>query len=93
VSGFRIAVGELRVGARNLHRDQPGPLTDDQHADALLVAEVAAPLIITMQADAVPRQPGPELEAGGNVRCVVHQAAGMVAVPTRSAPRKRHRGA
>ena len=79
VFGFPVAVGDVRVGALNLYRDRPGPLTADQHADALVVAEVAARSIIAMQADAVPGELGAELEAG-NFRFVVHQAAGMVAV-------------
>ena len=80
VFGFPVAVGDVRVGALNLYRDRPGPLTADQHADALVVAEVAARSIIAMQAVAVPGELGAELEAGGNFRFVVHQAAGMVAV-------------
>ena len=42
------------VGALNLYRDQPGPLTDDQHADAVVLAGVAARAIIGMQAAATP---------------------------------------
>jgi GAF domain-containing protein len=80
VFGFPVAVGEVRVGALYLYRDRPGPLTSEQHADALLVAQVAARSIIAMQADAVPGELGAELEAGGDFRFVVHQAAGMVAV-------------
>jgi GAF domain len=80
VFGFPVAIGEIRVGALNLYRNRPGPLTAVQHADALMVAQVAARSIITMQAGAVPGQLGPALEAGGNFRFVVHQAAGMVAV-------------
>lgn len=80
VFGFPIAVGDVRVGALNLYRDRAGPLTADQHADALIVAAVAARSIIAMQAGAVPGQLGDELEAGGDFRFVVHQASGMVAV-------------
>ena len=80
VFGFPIAVGDIHLGALNLYRDRPGPLTADQLADALVVADVAAHAIITMQADAVPGTLGRELESGGNFRFVVHQAAGMVAV-------------
>ena len=54
VFGFPVSVGDVHLGALNLYRDRPGPLTDDQHADALVVADVAARAIITMQADAVP---------------------------------------
>jgi hypothetical protein len=44
------------------------------------MADVAARAIITMQAAAEPGELGPELEASGNFRFVVHQAAGMVSV-------------
>ena len=80
VFGFPVSIGEVHLGALNLYRDRPGALTDDQHADALVVADVAARAIITMQADAAPGELGPALESNGNFRFVVHQAAGMVAV-------------
>jgi GAF domain-containing protein len=80
VFGFPVTVGDVRLGALNLYRDRPGPLTADQRADALVVAEVAARSILNMQADAVPGTIGVDLEAGANFRFVVHQAAGMVAV-------------
>ena len=77
VFGFPVAVGDIRVGALNLYRDRPGPLTADQHADALVVAEVAARSIIAMQADAVPG----ELGAG---------ARGWRKLPFRCPPGRRH---
>jgi hypothetical protein len=80
VFGFPVGVGDVRLGALNMYRDRPGALTADQYADALVVADVAARAIMLMQADAVPGTLGAELEAGGNFRFVVHQAAGMVAV-------------
>jgi GAF domain-containing protein len=80
VFGFPVAVGDVHLGALNLYRDRPGPLTSEQHADALVVADVAARAIITMQAAAAPGELAPELEASGNFRFVVHQAAGMVSV-------------
>ena len=80
VFGFPVAVGDVHLGALDLYRDRPGPLTDDQDADALAMADVAARAIITMQAAAAPGDLGPELEVAGNFRFVVHQAAGMVAV-------------
>jgi len=45
-----------------------------------VVAQVAARAVLTMQADAMPGALGEAIEAGGNFRFVVHQAAGMVAV-------------
>ena len=80
VFGFPISAGGVHVGALNLYRDRPGPLTDDQLADAVVMAGVAARSIISMQADAEPGALAPGLEAAGNFRFVVHQAAGMVAV-------------
>lgn len=79
VFGFPVSIDELHFGALNLYRDRPGPLTDDQHADALVVANVAARAIMRMQSAAAPGALGPELEFG-NFRFVVHQAAGMIAV-------------
>jgi GAF domain-containing protein len=80
VFGFPVTVGDVRVGALNLYRDRPGPLTDNQKADAMAVAGIAARAIVQMQADAEPGVLGAELEVGTNFQFVVHQAAGMVAV-------------
>lgn len=80
VFGFPLRVGAVRLGALNLYRDRSGPLTDDQHADALVMADVAAQSVLVMQAKAPEGQLAAELEAGGDFQYVVHQAAGMVAV-------------
>ncbi len=79
VFGFPMTVGAARIGALNLYRDRPGALTDDQHADALVMAEVAAQTVLLLQADAPPGQLAAELEAGADFHFAVHQAAGMVA--------------
>ena len=79
VFGFPLQVGAVRLGALNLYRDEPGPLTDDQHADALVMADVAAQAVLVMQSNAPPGQLAVELEAGADFQYVVHQAAGMVA--------------
>jgi hypothetical protein len=80
VFGFPLQVGAVRLGALNLYRDQPGPMTDDQYADSLVLAGLAARAVLAMQADALPGALAPELEDGANFRFVVHQASGMVAV-------------
>jgi len=80
VFGFPIDVGAARLGALNLYRDRPGPLTDGQYADALVMADVAAQVVIGMQVDATPGAIGAQLEIGTNFQFVVHQASGMVAV-------------
>ena len=80
VFGFPLQVGAVRLGALNLYRDRPGPLTDDQHGDALVMADIAAAAVLMMQANAPPGKLATELESGSNFRYVVHQASGMVAV-------------
>lgn len=78
VFGFPMRVGPMRIGALNLYRDQPGPLDDEQYADGMVLAGVAARAVLAMQADALPGMLGPELEVGPDFRFVVHQASGMV---------------
>jgi hypothetical protein len=79
VFGFPLQVGAARLGALNLYRDQPGGLGDDQHADALVMAEIAAEAILLLQAEAPPGALAESLEAGAEFQWVIHQAAGMVA--------------
>ena len=79
VFGFPLQVGSVRLGAVNLYRDRPGQLTDDQHADALVMADVAAQAVLVMQAGASPGVLGAGLEASAQFQYVVHQASGMVA--------------
>jgi hypothetical protein len=78
VFGFPLQVGVVRLGALDLYRDRPGPLSDDEHTDALVMADVAARVVLTMQAHASPGTLAAQLEAGGTFRFVVHQASGMV---------------
>jgi hypothetical protein len=80
VFGFPLQVGAVRLGALNLYCDRPGPLTDEQHADALVMADVAAQAVLVLQANAPPGRLAAELEAGADFQYVVHQASGMVAV-------------
>ena len=84
VCAFPLVVGAARVGAIHLYRDRTGPLDAEQHADALVLAAVAAREVLAAQSAAsrsvdligpldndlaLPRLP-----------LVVHQASGMVAV-------------
>ncbi|HUR18432.1 MAG TPA: GAF and ANTAR domain-containing protein [Acidimicrobiales bacterium] len=78
VFGFPLQLGAVRLGALNLYRTEPGPLTDDQHADALVMADVAAQALLVMQADAPPGQLAASIEDGSDFQHVVHQASGMV---------------
>lgn len=80
VFAFPIRIGSVRLGALNLYRDRPGLLDDDQHANALVMADVAARAVLAAQADAAPGQLGADLEAGTDQWLVVHQAAGMLSI-------------
>ncbi len=80
VFAFPMRVGSVRLGALNLYRDRPGRLSDNQHADALVMADVAAQWVIDMQADAPPGTVARELELGADFHFALHNAAGMVAV-------------
>ena len=80
VFGFPLQVGAVRLGALNLYRDEAGPMSDEQHADALVMADVSAAAVLMMQASASPGKLALELESGSEFRYVVHQASGMVAV-------------
>lgn len=77
--GFPLQVGAIRLGALNLYADTPRPLTDVQHADALLLAGITAQAVLLLQADAPAGTLAAELEANANFQHVVHQASGMVA--------------
>ena len=79
IFGFPLRVGAVHLGALNLYCDQPGSLSDDQHANALVMADVAAEAVLLMQAKAPLGQLAVELETGGDFQHVVHQASGMVA--------------
>src|SRR2546429_3477850 len=75
VFGFPSRAGAVRLGGPNLYRDWSGPLTDDQHADALVLAEVAARWVLEAQAGAAPDTVAQELEIGADFHFVVHNAA------------------
>ena len=77
---FPLQVGTARLGALNLYCDGPGPLSDDQHADALVLAELIAWWILDRQADAPAGSLAQELEDDADFNLVVHNAAGAVSV-------------
>ena len=80
VFGFPLRVGAVRLGAMNLYSDHAGDLTDEQHADALVMAEIAASAILALQAGAPPGKLSAAIEAEADFQYAVHQASGMVAV-------------
>ena len=80
VFGFPLQVGSVRLGALNLYCDRPGGLSVDQHADALVLADLCAQSVLVMQTGAPAGMLAAELEAGADLQSVVHQASGMVSV-------------
>lgn len=80
VFGYPLRVGSVRLGALNLYRDRASSLTDDQHADALVMASFVARWVLEAQAGAPLDTVAAELEIGADFHFVVHNAAGMVSV-------------
>ena len=79
VFGYPLQMGAVRLGALHLYRRTPGPLSGDQNADAMVMADIAAETILGLQANAPPGRLAAELEAGSDFQYVIHQATGMVA--------------
>ena len=80
VFGFPLRVGTVHLGALNLYRDLPGPLTSDQEADALVMADVTARWVLEAQAGAPLDALAEALEVGADFHFSVHNAAGIVSV-------------
>lgn len=78
--GFPLRVGSARLGALILYQDQPDSFSAEQHADALVVAQIVAHWIIDMEASGSPETMERLLESGADFHFVVHNAAGMVTV-------------
>ena len=78
VFAFPLEVAGARLGALSLFRDAAGALSDDQRADAFILADVVARGLLVLQAEA-PDELAAELERRGSFRNVVHQATGMIA--------------
>jgi hypothetical protein len=79
IFAFPLRLGGARLGALDLYRLQAGGLTDEQHGDALGMADITTRAILAMQANAPPGRLANELEEGADFHYAVHQASGMVA--------------
>ena len=80
VFAFPLQVGTVRLGALDLYRDQPGALSDEQHANAMAMAEVIANWVLDVQAHAPNGSVAQELDRDADFHAVVHNAAGAVSV-------------
>ena len=80
VFGFPLRVGGIRLGALSLHSDRAGKLKEEQHRDALIVANLVARAIVLVQSEAQPEQVASELRTATYSLPVVNQAAGMASI-------------
>lgn len=74
---FPLQLDDTSVGALNLYRDRPGPLTPDQTADARLLAAVAAREVLSLQAEATPGSLPDQIGDLSGDRAAIEQATGM----------------
>ena len=78
--GFPLLVNRICIGALNLYQDRAGALTEDQVADALVVAQFATRSVIGWQADAPPGTVAWQLAQTPGHGVEVHQATGRISV-------------
>jgi GAF domain-containing protein len=81
---FPLQVDDAAVGALDLYRQEPGPLTPDQIADARLLAAMATRDVLSMQATALPGSLPDQIADLSGDRTAIEQATGMVAAQTNS---------
>lgn len=80
VFAFPLQVSTIRLGAMDVYRAEPGPLSAQVAEDASVFAEVALLMILEAQAQAGDGQPASVLEAGLLERSELYQAQGMLKV-------------
>jgi ANTAR domain/GAF domain len=75
---FPLRIGAARLGALTLHQLRSGPLSTEQHLDALVMADVIVNSVLDMQGRAAGWALGADLEMLAAHRAEVHQASGML---------------
>jgi hypothetical protein len=78
IFAFPIHLETARLGALGLYRTEPGALDNEQQAEAIVMADVIARTLLTLQADAPPGSVPDQLDT--ELHVVVNQAAGMMSV-------------
>jgi GAF domain-containing protein/ANTAR domain-containing protein len=79
VFAFPLQLGAVALGVLALYRDRPAPLSDEELALGLVLAEVATQAILGLQAGAAPEQLHVLLADEPAHWAEIHQATGMVA--------------
>lgn len=80
VFAFPLLLDDTSVGALDLYRDQPGPLSALEVRDARLLAAMATREVLAMQAEAPAGSLPAEIAGLSGDRAVLEQATGMTAV-------------
>ena len=79
---FPLLLDDTSIGALDLYRDRPGPLTDVEVADARLLAAMTTREVLTLQEDAPPGSLPEQVTDLSGDRAAIEQATGMVAAQT-----------
>ncbi len=77
---FPLQAGAIRAGVLSLYRAQPGPLTLQQLADALVFADIALQLLLDASAGISGAAGYRPLDGLSDSRAEVYQATGMISV-------------
>lgn len=80
VFAFPLTVGTGRIGVLTLYQEHGGSLTADQNTDSLIMAEVLAATMLSVQSRSEPGVLSDELNDDTTHRAEVHQATGILAV-------------
>jgi len=77
---FPLQAGAIRAGVLSLYRAEPGPLTPQQLADALVFADIALQLLLDSHAGISASADYRPLDGLSDSRAEVYQATGMISV-------------
>lgn len=81
VFAFPLRVGAISVGVLDLYRDQPGELSTEELAGALVAADAAALALLHLDVDAADAF-ADDHDSRASYQLQVHQATGMVTAQT-----------
>jgi hypothetical protein len=74
-----LSVGPDGIGTFDMCRDEPGMLSQHNLADALVAADIARQVVLSLQKPAGNPELATMLDMLGSDRLVIHQATGMIA--------------
>lgn len=79
VFALPLQLGAIRIGSLNLYRARAGMLSDEELADALVLADLGAEIVLDLQGGVPPGSLVGQMAETGPYGARVHQATGMVA--------------